>query len=77
MRMTRTRLCLTAVFFAALPLFAQQSPTGEKGFHPDKMYDFSAIDHVNTFGGDVVVTIPIGMRYPLDGGLTYGLTLTQ
>jgi len=60
----------------AAPILAQQAPAEEKGFRPEKMYDFGSIDEVNTFNGNLVVTTPIGMRYPLDGGLSYGLSLT-
>ncbi len=34
------------------------------------------IDHVNLFNGNIVITIPLGQRYPLNAGLSYGLTLT-
>ncbi|MEO8380733.1 MAG: hypothetical protein ABI779_13805 [Acidobacteriota bacterium] len=65
-------LCL----LLALSAMGAQEPTEEKGFKPEKMYSFGSLDHVNTFNGNLMVSIPIGMRYPLDGGLTYGLTLS-
>jgi hypothetical protein len=56
-------------------LTAQQHPNQQKGFDPDRLYDFNQIDSVNTFNGNLIVTIPLGQRYQVDGGLSYGLTL--
>ena len=54
-------------FLAALiaaPGAAQQHPNKEKGFNPDRLYDFHALDDINTFNGNLIITIPLG---PDDG----------
>src|SRR5215217_4730149 len=75
---TKIRFAALSVCMAlfTLPAAGQQDPQEEKGFRPEKMYSFGSLDHVNTFNGNLVAAIPVGMRYPLDGGLTYGLSLT-
>ncbi len=46
-----------------------------RGFDADQVYDFNGIDQVNLFNGNLVVTIPIGQRYPVNAGFEYGFTL--
>jgi YD repeat-containing protein len=59
------------------PLFAQrEQATLERGFQPGKLYQFGDIDAVNVFNGNLVITLPIGQTYPLNGGRSYGLTLS-
>ncbi len=57
--------------------YAQESATAEKGFAASKVYQFGDIDHVNVFSGNVIISLPIGLEYPLAGGMTYHLTLTN
>lgn len=78
-----TRRVLTGVVAGALLLVAPtalradtQVPQHERGFDPQKAFAFSDVDHVNLFNGGLTLTIPIGLSYPLDGGLSYALTLT-
>jgi hypothetical protein len=70
---------LAAVLVAGLgvapSVVAQGDQNVERGFAPEKVYDFSGVDQVNLFNGNLSLTIPIGARYPVGGGLTYGLTL--
>ncbi len=73
---TRVAVLSLALLLSGVRSVAEQAPFEEKGFRPEKMYSFGSLDHVNTFNGNLVVSIPVGMRYPLDGGLTYGLSLT-
>jgi YD repeat-containing protein len=54
--------------------FAQQHPNQRKGFDPASVYHLDGLDDVNLFNGNLVVTIPIGQTYTIDGGLSYGLT---
>lgn len=75
-RPTRFALLAIALLLCRLPAAGEQAPFEEKGFRPEKMYSFGSLDHVNTLNGNLVVSIPVGMSYPLDGGLTYGLSLT-
>ncbi|HEX2834373.1 MAG TPA: hypothetical protein VHW00_15290 [Thermoanaerobaculia bacterium] len=64
--------CITAV-----SLFAQQQiPTLERGLNPEKLYQFNGLDNVNIFNGNLTIILPIGLAYPLDGGLTYQLRLS-
>ncbi len=59
------------------PLMAQQDhATLERGFQPGKLYQFGNLDAVNVFNGNLVIMLPIGPTYPLNGGLSYGLTLS-
>ena len=54
---------------------AQTFSTLERGFAPNKLYSFGDFDVVNTFNGNLALSIPIGLEYPVDGGLKYRLTL--
>ena len=45
----------------------QQFPTLEKGFQAEKLYQFSDVDSVNVFSGTLLLNIPIGPDYALDG----------
>ncbi|MEO8379098.1 MAG: hypothetical protein ABI779_05500, partial [Acidobacteriota bacterium] len=54
----------------------QQFPALEKGFRADKFYQFGGLDSVNVFSGALMVNLPIGPDYALDGGLSYGLRLS-
>jgi len=62
-------LCVTTV------LFADKHPNTARGFDIGKPYQMNGIDNVNLFNGNLTVTIPIGQRYHVNGGLQYGLTL--
>ena len=46
-----------------------------RGFQAEQVYDFNGLDNVNLFNGNLVVTIPIGQRFPLGAGFDYGFTL--
>ena len=65
-----------SVAAAAGALGQVQEDPHERGFHPDKLYQFDNIDSVDLSSGSLGLTIPIGPRYPAGGGLSYGLTLT-
>ena len=65
-------------FFAALftlPALAQKPPEIELGFKPDKVYSFGTPENVNLFNGNLMLTVPIGLRYPVSSQMSYGLTL--
>lgn len=79
--MTLLKLCapaLAALWLTCWPaaLDAQQHPNLERGFAPEKLYQFDGVDNVNVLNGNLVLTLPIGMAYPAGGGLTYAMTLT-
>jgi YD repeat-containing protein len=74
--MRRTRL-LILLSLLALPLSAQtpMPQNFERGFAPEKAYNFGNLDSVGLFNGNLVLTIPIGGSYPIGGGSSYSLTL--
>lgn len=55
---------------------AEIHPYDQRGVSPGLAYDVGDIDQVSLFNGNLNVTIPIGPRFPLDGGLEYGLALS-
>src|ERR1700755_1760370 len=75
MRSTRGILLSLLLAIAAMPLLAQKHPNIELGFNADKLYQFTTLDAVNLFNGNLVVTIPMGQRYPVNDEFSYGLTL--
>ncbi|HXH41023.1 MAG TPA: fibronectin type III domain-containing protein [Thermoanaerobaculia bacterium] len=62
------------LFFTAAG-FAQVHPNLEKGFSPDKMYEFHDIDHINLFNGNLSLTIPMGGSTPVSDRLSMSMTL--
>ena len=46
-----------------------------RGFDANKRFNLDKLDSVNTFNGNLIIRIPIGMTYTADGGQSYGLTL--
>jgi RHS repeat-associated protein len=54
------------------PALAQQHPSHERGFDPEKMYQLGDIDSVNLLNGGVSISIPIGSSYPLSERFAYG-----
>src|SRR5258706_13672266 len=54
---------------------AQDHPLEAPGFVPNKAYDVHDYDSINTMSGNLVVSIPIGPSFHVNGGLSYGLTL--
>jgi hypothetical protein len=50
-------------------------PNIARGFDVGKPFQMNGIDNVNLFNGNLTVTLPIGQRYHVNGGLSYGLTL--
>ncbi|HKO56425.1 MAG TPA: hypothetical protein VJ276_11140, partial [Thermoanaerobaculia bacterium] len=72
----KTRALIFALLLAAVSAAAQETPSMQRGFAADKVFDFGGIDAINTFNGNLTLNIPIGPRYPVAGGLKYGLQLT-
>lgn len=44
-----------------------QHPNVARGFSPSGMFDVGGLDVVNGFNGNLVITIPIGQKYPVGG----------
>jgi YD repeat-containing protein len=67
----------TTVYFltwmSARTLFAQYHANQDRGFAPDKLYSYFDLDNINSFNGNLVITLPIGQSYPVNG-LSYGIT---
>jgi RHS repeat-associated protein len=57
-----------------VPLSAQYHPNQDRGFSPDKVYDYSDLDHLNDFNGNLVVTVPLGAAYRVHDVLSYAFT---
>lgn len=66
---------LCGTFATAPPAAAQDHPNFARGLGQPTAYDPAGFDTVNLFNGNLHLAIPIGPRYPLGGGLGYGLTL--
>lgn len=66
---------LALLLLAASQLFAQKAALDELGFHPEKLYDFSQVDSVNLFNGNLIISIPIGPRYSVSSTLSYQFML--
>jgi YD repeat-containing protein len=75
MMLKRAFLILIAAGVAAAAA-AQQSPNIERGLLPDKAYEVSDVDTVGLFGGVVNLAIPLGIRYHVNGNLSYQFTLS-
>ncbi len=68
----KKRIALAALILAlAVPAVAQKGPDLELGFQPGKLYDYSEIDSVNLFNGNLMLTVPIGPRKQVSKTLSY------
>jgi RHS repeat-associated protein len=56
---------------------ADVHPNTQSGFAPEQAFAVGEIDNVNLFNGSLVVTIPIGMSYPVASGFSYRLALVH
>jgi hypothetical protein len=72
----RSLVVVALLIMVAVPAGAQMPQNFEKGFAPEKIYQFGNLDNVNLFNGNLTVIIPIGDTYGLDGGTAYGLVLS-
>ena len=73
--MKRILAVATLVTSVAANAIAQKPAPIELGFKPERVYEFGSIDHVNVFNGNVLVTVPIGLTFPVSSHLQYGLKL--
>jgi|GEM_PF-5241495 len=53
---------------------AQQHPNQEKGFDPSKLYHFADLDSINTFNGNLIVTLPLTQTFRVGPLLSYSFT---
>ncbi|HKI04139.1 MAG TPA: hypothetical protein VKK31_19320, partial [Thermoanaerobaculia bacterium] len=69
-------LALVGVLLLAfLPAAAQQHPNTARGFGASGSFNPGDVDSVNLFNGNLVIRIPIGQSFPVNGSLSYGLSL--
>ncbi len=71
------RACLYSLLFLLLAsaLRADDYPNTDRGFAAEKAFMSGEIDNINTYNGNLVLTIPIGGTYSAGGSVGYGLTL--
>ena len=65
----------TILLLSALSAGAQQHPNTARGFGASGTFNPGDVDSVNLFNGNLVIRIPIGQTYPVNGALSYGLVL--
>ncbi len=78
--MSRRALALTLPLLALLlgpvrPAAAQQHPNTARGFNATTGFGGADVDSVNPFNGNLVIRIPIGQAYKVNGHLSYQLSL--
>jgi YD repeat-containing protein len=69
-------LSLIAVFLASGSVLFADHPNEAHGFSADHVYSVHDVDTVNAFNGNMIVRIPIGPEYRVNGRLPYQLSLT-
>jgi hypothetical protein len=74
MRIPKT-LIITLFALAPHLVVAQHHPNLERGFASDKVFQAFSPDAVNLFNGNLVITLPVGHRYPVSEHLSYGVNL--
>jgi len=73
--MRRLLFAAALIALAALPALAQKDPNTELGFQPGKLYDFSEVDTVNLYNGNLMLNLPVGPKYQVSSKLSYQFTL--
>ena len=68
-------LCLGALIALGDPAAAQQHPNVQRGFAPDKLYQFD-IDQVNLLNGNLLLNLDLNGSFPLSSSLSYGITIS-
>ena len=59
-----------ALVLGVPPVGAAINPNDDRGFDPEKSYQFGDIDQVNLQSGMIAIHLPIGQRYPVAGSST-------
>lgn len=81
---TEPAVCGLLIFLAAasasdLPAqvpSALEGPAVQRGFSADQAFSIGDIDHINSFNGNLILTLPIGQSYGVNAGLSYQTILT-
>ena len=63
-------LCLGALIALGDPTAAQQHPNVQRGFAPDKLYQFD-IDQVNLLNGNLLLNLDLNGSFPLSSRLIF------
>ena len=69
-------LITVAAFFAFAAVLSAEHPNDAHGFAADHVYSVHDVDTVNAFNGNMIIRIPIGPEYKVNGLLSYQLSLT-
>src|ERR1700753_1815467 len=75
MRNVQSIIITLIALLAVGNVHAQQSPGQAKGFDPTKLYSFQGLDSINTFNGNLVITIPLSAKHQISPTLSYQLSL--
>ncbi len=75
MRLHCTLVALSVASLGAVPAVAQDHPNHRRGTEIPTAYDFGELDSINLFNGNLTLAIPIGLSYPVNGGLQFQLGL--
>jgi YD repeat-containing protein len=73
------RIVVALVFLLAVSAdiaFGQKHPNIELGFKADKLYQFNDLDAVNLFNGNLTLSVPLGLKYPVGSSLSYQFVLS-
>ena len=76
MKIQRLGALALALGAIGVPASAQQDPVVSKGFEPGKVYQFGGVDSIDTTTGRVGIVLPIGPRFAVNGGFSYGLKVS-
>jgi hypothetical protein len=71
----KAALSVAIASLLAVSAGAQKHPNLELGFKADKLYQLSDLDSVNLYNGNLMIRIPIGIRYPANADFAYQLGL--
>ncbi len=76
MRNYRAALYAVLVLLSVLPLQAAREGLSEKGFVAGRTFAYGDLDSVNTFNGNLIVTVPIGPTFTVGDAYTYSFKVT-
>src|SRR6266850_4632212 len=74
----RIKSALAALLLILAPsIVLADDPSTTRGVALDGVYHVHEIDTVNLFNGNLMVDLPLGADFPLDGGLSYSVQLVH
>jgi len=75
---TKTRIAgfaITLFLLLACGLQAEESVVLARGFKPNSVFQQNEFDTVNTFNGNLMINVPLGLTYKSNGTLSYQFSL--